>query len=325
ANERVQAALKHGQHVQVNHQLVAQQQIKHADEQHPAVSAQETDPDQEILLMLPMIYSQTDESEVGGEPGMTATPTAVSTPSPMPTPTETPAPTQLPTATPIPAAGGFPNGAEILPLGDSRVAGERPQYESYRYELWKNLLDNGWTFDFVGGQVDNASYDDYLGQAFDRDHEGVGGATSSDTLQTVIALLEGTGPTNEGPDIVLLGIGGNDYLEGGRDPDEVLANVNQIVDLFQEANPDVTIFIEQIAPAASAFMFPQVQETFDTYNAAILDLASTQTNQSSSVIAVDMATDWSDAYLADPVHYNEIGAKVVADRYDAAMEAHFND
>lgn len=280
------------------------------------VSAQETDPDEQILIMLPMVYSQTDESEIGGEPEPTATPT-----EPSPTLTPSPTPTVAPTATPN--ASGFPNGAEVLPLGDSRVAGDRPNYESYRYELWKNMLDNGWTFDYVGNQVDNASYDDYLSQSFDRDHEGIGGATSAETLQTVIALLEDVDP-NEGPDIVLLGIGGNDYLNGGRDPDEVLDNVEQMIDLFQAANPDVTIFLEQIAPAFSIFMQPTVQETFDTYNAGIVVLATAQTDATSTVIAVDMATDWSDAYMADPVHYNESGAKEVADRYAAAMEGYYD-
>ena len=28
----------------------------------------------------------------------------------------------------------------ILPLGDSRVEGLRLEFESYRYELWKNLV-----------------------------------------------------------------------------------------------------------------------------------------------------------------------------------------
>ena len=45
-------------------------------------------------------------------------------------------------------------------------------YESYRYELWKNLVENNYNFDFIGTQVDNGSYEDYDGQNFDVDHEG---------------------------------------------------------------------------------------------------------------------------------------------------------
>jgi hypothetical protein len=31
---------------------------------------------------------------------------------------------------------------KIMLLGDSREEGSRPDFESFRYELWKNLLDN---------------------------------------------------------------------------------------------------------------------------------------------------------------------------------------
>jgi len=33
-----------------------------------------------------------------------------------------------------------------------------------------------------------------------------------------------------------------------------------------------------------------------------------------------MASNWSDEYMADAVHYNEAGAKEVAGRYFEAME-----
>ena len=36
---------------------------------------------------------------------------------------------------------------KILPLGASRVEGARPDYESFRYELWKDLVENDWVFD----------------------------------------------------------------------------------------------------------------------------------------------------------------------------------
>ena len=35
---------------------------------------------------------------------------------------------------------------QILPLGASRVEGARPKYESFRYELWKDLTEAGFTF-----------------------------------------------------------------------------------------------------------------------------------------------------------------------------------
>ena len=34
---------------------------------------------------------------------------------------------------------------KIMSLGASRVEGERPNFESYRYDLWKILVENNWT------------------------------------------------------------------------------------------------------------------------------------------------------------------------------------
>jgi hypothetical protein len=67
---------------------------------------------------------------------------------------------------------------KIMPLGASRVEGDRPQFESYRYEIWKHLVDGSWDFDYIGTMDDPASYPDYAGLNFDNDHEGRGGWTS---------------------------------------------------------------------------------------------------------------------------------------------------
>lgn len=210
----------------------------------------------------------------------------------------------------------FPDNAKILPMGDSRVEGYRPEHESYRYELWKNLIDNNRTFDFIGTQTDFASYPDYKARSFDHDHEGTGGATSEYILENLNNIFSAI----EVPDIVLLGIGGNDILDGGYSMSEVVKNINSIIDTIQRFNPYVKIFLEQIAPGLSTLMSPEMTELFDSFNDRISDIPSEQSDGFSSVIAVDMATGWSDEYLADDVHYNETGAKVVADRYIQAFE-----
>ena len=87
-------------------------------------------------------------------------------------------------------------------------------YESYRYELWKNLVDNNYNFDFIGTQVDNGSYEDYDGQNFDVDHEGSGGYESEDVLNAIDEVLQNI----QTPNIVLLSIGVNDLLDGGNPP-----------------------------------------------------------------------------------------------------------
>ena len=53
----------------------------------------------------------------------------------------------------------------ILPIGDSRVQGARPEFESYRYELWKNLVAESYSIDFVGPEIDRADYPAFQGFA----------------------------------------------------------------------------------------------------------------------------------------------------------------
>ena len=38
---------------------------------------------------------------------------------------------------------------KIMALGASRVEGNRPQYESFRYETWKDLIENNYSIDFI--------------------------------------------------------------------------------------------------------------------------------------------------------------------------------
>lgn len=190
-------------------------------------------------------------------------------------------------------------------------------YESYRYELWKNLLDEGYQFDFIGALRDEGNYPDHAQQAFDRDHQGTGGIQTNGILQQLNDDLD----IAQSADVVLLGIGGNDLLNN---PESylptILMNINEIIDILQAQNPNVIIFIEQIAPGHSDLMTNDLNDFFNSFNSQIPTIAANQTNDNSTVIPVNMSTAWQDDYLADPVHYNEEGAKIVADRYFQAMK-----
>ena len=205
----------------------------------------------------------------------------------------------------------------ILPLGDSRVEGARPFFESYRYELWKNLLENNFDVDFTGPETDPASYPVFMEQTFDNDHAGIGGDTTSDVLAR---LDEALTSSSVAPDVVLLGIGGNDLL-GGVPVTTIIANINDIIDKIQTENERTIILLEQIAPGRSDINTPELLNSFSQFNAEILETATNQKNNSSTVIAVDMSSNWGDQFMADEVHYNEQGAKEVADRYFTALDA----
>jgi lysophospholipase L1-like esterase len=200
---------------------------------------------------------------------------------------------------------------KILPLGASRVEGARPEYESFRYELWKDLIDGGWTFDYIGTQSDNASYPPFDNETFDIDHEGRGGWTSGQISDGLNDWLKEVGT----PDIVLFSSpGGNDILIG-QNYNKIISNINEIIDTLQSNNPNVTIIIEQPAQGRSDFMTTELTKTFNQIRQDVLLLATHHTTTSSQVIAVDMFTGFNDTHLADEVHYNEEGAEFVATRY----------
>ncbi len=200
---------------------------------------------------------------------------------------------------------------KILTLGASRVEGGRPEYESYRYDLWKKLKENNFIFDFIGTQTDKSTYPQFNGMTFDCDHEGRGGWTSLDILTDINYWLSLTGP----PDIVLFSSpGGNDALEG-LSYTEAIANINDIIDIIQDFNPNITIVIEQMAPARSDIMTSELTEFLENIKVEILNISENQTTSKSEIIAIDMFSEFSDSLLADDVHYNEEGAKFIAGRY----------
>lgn len=216
------------------------------------------------------------------------------------------------TPTPIPQSDSI---NKIMPLGASRVEGFQPLFESYRYELWKDLKENNWTFDFIGTRTDRASYPSLNGENFDPDHEGRSGWTSAEILEGLDAWLEQTGA----PDVVLFSSpGGNDILNGG-EYSQTLSNINSIIDLLQANNPNITILIEQAAPGRSSFMTPEFTNAFIQMQQDVATIAREQSSTTSQIIAVDMFTGFSDSLLADDVHYNQAGADFIAERYYSVL------
>ncbi len=200
---------------------------------------------------------------------------------------------------------------KIMPLGASRVEGARPIFESYRYELWKDLIDGDFTFDYIGTMDDNASYPEYSGANFDMDHEGRGGFTSAQILNGIEDWLNQAGA----PDIVLFSSpGGNDALQG-LPYANAITNINAIIDIIQQANPNVTIIIEQPAPGRTSIMTPALTNFFNQLQQDVIVIADAKSTATSQIIPVDMFTGFSDALLEDSVHYNQAGAEFIAERY----------
>lgn len=204
---------------------------------------------------------------------------------------------------------------KIMTLGASRVEGSRPDYESFRYNLWKNLIENNWTFDFIGTQSDQASYPSFNGLDFDIDHEGRGGWTSGEILDGLNDWLTETGP----PDIVLFSSpGGNDALQE-LSYSEAVSNISSIIDIIQSNNPNCIIIIEQMAPGHSNIMTSELTYFWNKIQQDVLDISENKTTSASQVIAIDMFSGFGDNFLADDVHYNEDGAVFIANKYYSVL------
>ena len=67
-------------------------------------------------------------------------------------------------------------------------------------------------------------------------------------------------------------------------------------------------------------MTSDLTEALYILNNGVAQLADNQTTITSNVIAVDMSYEWQDSYLADDVHYNSIGAEIVANRYSDVLK-----
>ena len=205
---------------------------------------------------------------------------------------------------------------KIMPLGASRVQGLTPLFESYRFELWKDLIDGGWDFDYIGTETETGSYPNYENLSFDPDHQGKMSWTSEKIFEELESILHETGY----PDIVLFSSpGGNDILDG-LPYENVIENINDIIDLFQDRNPNIVILIEQLAPGKTSFMTPELTLIFDQAVLDVETIAQEQTDENSLVISVNMFEGFTDRYLADDIHYNTEGAEFIAQRYYEVLE-----
>jgi lysophospholipase L1-like esterase len=205
---------------------------------------------------------------------------------------------------------------KILCIGDSRVQGFRPLFENYRYELWKNLVENEVDFDLVGPFKDFVSYPTFSNLTFDNDHAGILGDTTLDVINRLDEAFE-----KDIPDFVLLGIGGND-ITGGKSIDDVVLNLGVILDEIEIKNNNAIVFLEIIAGVnPNSSRAASLNGLITEFEEKLNKLAEEKSNTSFKVVLVDMNTNFTNNanFYADEVHYSLLGAKEIADRYFKAL------
>ena len=206
--------------------------------------------------------------------------------------------------------------------GDHSGSGEKwtPTF-SYRYPLWKFLVDDGVDVDFVGslhgGFEGDPDWADYQGRKFDRDHEGHWGWKTVDVAARLPGWIQGYTP-----DVALILLGSNDA--NGKTTEEQKASVERvraamadIVATLRKKNPKVVILLGQCF---------QEWAPFPAMRAAMVEQAQAQTTTKSPVTIVDHSPGWvSDpkqpgTHTADWVHPNRSGDEKLARNWFAALK-----
>lgn len=195
---------------------------------------------------------------------------------------------------------------QIMPLGNSVTQSNYAHY-SYRYFLWKKLVEAHVNFDFVGtlnsNRDGNPEWPEYMGLSFDSDHEGHWGFRADEILAELPEWL-----SYYFPDIVLLHIGSNDCLQDNSIESTVL-EIKQIIAELRNKNSSVTILLAKLIP----FIDTSINNRINTLNANMNNIAGEVTTPLSKVIVVDQNTGFDvqkDTF--DGGHPNESGEEKMA-------------
>lgn len=226
----------------------------------------------------------------------------------------------------------------IQALGNSITQANNSR-ESYRYPLWKKLIDDGFEFQFVGSLTDHflcgtPTFENHMGHVFNKKHEGHYGWRSYQILNGggVSNACRGTGNLttwlmNYSPDLTLLHLGSNDLfnndfgLSNDALVDTTIYFLESIIDVLRLNNPNVTIFVAQLIPAnpanGSGYRIP-------LFNADIPQVAVDKFDPNSPIVIVDQFTGFNvatDTY--DNIHPNAAGEEKMAQRWRDAIFDHF--
>ncbi len=219
---------------------------------------------------------------------------------------------------------------KILSLGDSITQAEINR-ASYRYPLWKKLIDADIAFDFVGSmqkQQDKYSQGtppqpDYQGLSFDRDHEGHFGWQASDIINGRNPN-NGTGSGNLSQwvqgyefDIVLIHLGTNDLFYK-KTPTSIAADLRTIVNTLRSRNPGVIVLLAQVIPASRS---DEIAKALLTMNDSIANMVQELNTRKSPVLLVDQYSQFdleTDSY--DGIHPTASGEEKIAQRWFDAIQ-----
>ncbi|SHG77987.1 RHS repeat-associated core domain-containing protein [Chryseolinea serpens] len=200
---------------------------------------------------------------------------------------------------------------KIIPIGNSITQGNSTNF-SYRYELWKKLVDDDINFDFIGSQstnnISNPDFPTYKGKTFDTDNEGHWGWRADEIAAGLPAWLSG-----KKPDIALVHAGTNDMYQG-QSVASTGDDLRAIISTLRTANPNVRILLAQIIP----MNIPGVNANITLLNDLIKQISVEKNTQVSPIYLVDQNTGFDlnlDLNAVDLIHPTPSGEKKMADQW----------
>jgi hypothetical protein len=226
----------------------------------------------------------------------------------------------------------------VQPLGNSITQAES-NTQSYRYRLWKKLIDDGIEFQFVGSMnthfnCGTPNFPNYMGKVFNKIHEGHWGWKTYNILNGPPVNNWGCRGTNKlsvwlggyTPEISLIHLGTNDVLNNefnlplDRQIDTTIWFIERVIDTLRYDNPNVTIFLAQLIPTTNSngYKIPLL-------NAKIPQIAINKLDPNSPIVIVDQYTGFNPAVGADTydgTHPNPSGEEKMAQKWRDAIFGH---
>ncbi|KAB2807511.1 hypothetical protein F9L07_26085 [Pimelobacter simplex] len=211
------------------------------------------------------------------------------------------------------AAAPATDPVRILILGDSVSQGSSGDW-TWRYRLWRRLVDAGVAFDLVGPRddlwdlrADAPGAMSYADPDFDRDHAARWGMFAGMPDVPVATLV-----TTYQPDVVVVMLGINDLIWTDQPPAEVAARVGDLVTAARSTRPDVDVVLSEV----TQHWFPDAPEL----NAQLAVLAQAATTASSRVVLAAAAAGYDvDRDTWDTSHPNARGEVRIATAVAAAL------
>ncbi len=209
---------------------------------------------------------------------------------------------------------------KILPIGDSITSAS--QYKvSYRYPLWKHLIDAGKNVEYVGsqkagkGNFGRVNWPLYKGLTFSPVNEAHSGWRTDQVLNGLSNDIKGIDSwlTGYRPDIALIHLGTNDTYQS-QTPESTRDELELLILKLRKKNPTIKVLLASIIPMATG-------HSVLALNQQLASLAAKLNQPHSPVVNVDMYTGFSTStdLLHDKLHPSASGENKMAKRWFDAL------